>query len=112
VSQNTSAPIVSTPAMPTPTPIPTDAPVERLEECVFVGVVELTVIEVDNDELSVVGLGIAVDDELVEPEDVDIVLEYEYVVSWKEVSGKGLRSCNPLFGDEPILRRKDYQTAT
>ena len=80
MSQNTSAPIVSTPAMPTPTPIPTDVPVERLEECVLVGEAELTVIEVDNDELSVV-LDVAVDDEIVELEDVDIVLEYEYVVS-------------------------------
>jgi hypothetical protein len=112
VSQNTSAPIVSTPAMPTPTPIPTDVPVERLEEFVVVGEVELTVMEVDNDELSVVGLGVAVDDELVEIEDVDIVLEYEYVVSWKGVSGQGLRSCNPLFGDKPILRRIYYQKAT
>jgi len=97
--------------MPTPTPIPTDVPVERLEECVLVGEVVLTVIEVDNDELSVVGLDVAVDDELVEIEGVDIVLEYEYVVSWKGVSGQVLRSCNPLFGVEPNLRI-DYQTAT
>jgi hypothetical protein len=103
--------MVSIPAMPTPTPIPTDVPVERLEECVLVGEAELAAIEANNDELSVVGLDVAVDDELIEIEDVDTVLEYKYVISWTEVSCQGLRSCNPLFGDEPILRRIDYRTA-
>jgi hypothetical protein len=86
VSQNTSTPIVSTPAIPTPTPIPTDVPVERLEECVLVGEVELAAIKDSIDELTVVGLDVAVDDELIKIEGVDIVLEY--VVSCTRVSCK------------------------
>jgi len=102
--------MASTPAMPTPTPIPTDAPVERLKECVLVGEAELVAIEANNEELTVDGLDVVVGDELIELENADIVLEF--VISWAEVSCQRLRSCNPLFDDEPILRRIDYRTAT
>lgn len=104
--------MASTPTMPTPTPIPADAPVERPEEGVLVGdvvEVELADMEADDDELSVIGVDVAVEDEFTGVEDVDVVLEY--VVSWTGVSCQRLKTCNLWFGDEPILGI-DYWKAT